>query len=104
MLSKFKLSLENEAKLSKIVELGEQIEIFKFRIEALEKEKEISKQLVKELKETIALLETDYVDLKVQNIIQQKIIGAHAAQSKSEFYNCENCENVAKKMLIKNCS
>ena len=32
---------------------------------------------------------TENVDLKVQNIIQQKIIGAHAAQSESESYNCE---------------
>ena len=86
------LKLENEAKLSTIVKLDEEIETFKFKIEAVEKEKEISTKLVNELKETIALLEKENVDLRVQNIIQQKIIVSHADQRESESYNCEICD------------
>ena len=68
------------------MELEKKLDSFNYKIEALEKEKETSTKLVKELKETITLLETDNVDLKVHNIIQQKIIWAHAPQSESESY------------------
>ena len=86
------LQLENEAKLSKIIQLEEETKIVQSKIEALEEEKEISSKLVKELKDTITLLEKENVDLKVQTIIQHKIIGSFTDQSEMESYNCENCD------------
>ena len=86
------LQLENETKLSKIIELEEETKLFQSRMEALEKEKDISTRLVKELKDTITLLEKENIDLKVQSIIQHKIIESFSAESESESYHCENCE------------
>ena len=71
-----------ESNSLKVLELEKQLDSFKFKIEALEKEKEMSTKLVKELKETIALLETDNVDLKVQNIIKQAGAELYQAQFK----------------------
>ena len=57
---------------------------------------------MKQLKDTIAQLKKENVDLKVETIIQQKIIESHADHSESESYNCENVTlNVTKKILWK---
>ena len=47
---------------------------------------------MKQLKDTIAQLKKENVDLKVETIIQQKIIESHADHSESESYNCEKCD------------